>query len=51
MREKSEMQCHLAANMCKLDHTVPSRSVESEPENVLNTLSQVEALDGFFQMN
>ena len=39
MREKSEMQSHLAANMCKLEHSVPSRSVESEPENVLNTLS------------
>ena len=39
MREKSEMQSHLAANMCKLEHTVPSRSVESEPENVLNARS------------
>ena len=39
MREKSEMQSHLAANMCKLEHSVPSRSVESEPENVLNTRS------------
>ena len=33
------MQSHPAANMCKLEHTVPSRSVESEPENVLNALS------------
>ena len=39
MREKSEMQSHLAANMCKIEHSVPSRSVESEPENVLNTRS------------
>ena len=36
-KEKSEMQSHLAANMCKIEHSVPSRSVESEPENVLNT--------------
>ena len=39
MREKSEMQLHLATNMCKLEQSVPSRSVESEPENVLNTRS------------
>ena len=39
MREKSEMQSHLAANMCKLEHSTPSISVESEPENVLNTRS------------
>ena len=39
MREKSEMHSHLAANMCKIEHSVPSRSVESEPENVLNTRS------------
>ena len=39
MREKSEMQSHLAANVCKLEHSIPSRSVESEPENVLNTRS------------
>ena len=39
MREKSEMQSHLAANVCMLEHSVPSRSVESEPENVLNTRS------------
>ena len=39
MKEKSEMKLHLAANMCSIDHTVPSRTVESEPENVLNTLS------------
>ena len=25
--------------MCKIEQSVPSRSVESEPENVLNTLS------------
>ena len=40
MQEKSEMQSHLAANMRKLEHSVPSRSVESEPENVLNTISR-----------
>ena len=39
MREKAEMKSHLAANMCKIDQTVPSRTVKSEPENVLNTLS------------
>ena len=39
MKEKSEMKSHLAANMCRIDHTVPSRTVESEPANVLNTLS------------
>ena len=39
MKEKSEMQSHLAANMCKIEQSAPSRSVESEPENVLNTLS------------
>ena len=38
MKEKSEMKSHLAANMCKIDQTVPSRTVESGPENVLNTL-------------
>ena len=39
MKEKSEMQSHLAANMCKLEQTVPSRTLDSESENVLNTLS------------
>ena len=39
VREKSEMQSHLAANMCKLEHSIPSRSVGSEPENMLNTRS------------
>ena len=39
MREKSEMQSHLSAHMCKLEHTSPSRSLESEPDNVLNTAS------------
>ena len=39
MKEKSETQSHLAANVCKIEQTVPSRSVESEPENVLNTRS------------
>ena len=38
MRE-SEMQSHLAAYMCKIEHSIPSRSVESEPKNVLNTRS------------
>ena len=33
------MQSHLAANMCKIEQSGPSRSVESEPENVLNALS------------
>ena len=37
MREKSEMKSHLTAQMCRLEN--PSRSVESEPENVLNTAS------------
>ena len=39
MREKSEMQSHLSAHMCKLEQTSPSRTLESEPENVLNTAS------------
>ena len=39
MKEKSEMKSHLAANMCRIDQTVPSRTVEPEPENTLNTLS------------
>ena len=39
MREKSEMQSHLSAHMCKLEHSSPSRSVESEPENALKTRS------------
>ena len=39
VKEKSEMQSHLAANMCKLEQSVPSRSVESESDNVLNTIS------------
>ena len=37
MREKSEMKSHLSAQMCRLES--PSRSVESEPENVVNTAS------------
>ena len=37
MREKSEMKSHLSAQMCRLDN--PSRSVESDPQNVLNTAS------------
>ena len=37
MHEKSEMQSRLSAHMCKLDQISPSRSLESEPENVLNT--------------
>ena len=39
MKEKSEMKSHLAANMCKIEQSVPSRTVDSEPESVLNTLS------------
>ena len=39
MRERSEMKAHLAANMCRIEQTVPSRTVEAEPENTLNTLS------------
>ena len=39
VKEKSEMQSRLAANMCKIEQSVPSRSVESEPDNVLNTIS------------
>ena len=39
MREKFEMQSHLSAHMCKLEHSTPSQSVESEPDNVLNTRS------------
>ena len=38
-REKFEMQSRLAARMCNIEHSTPSRSVESEPENVLNTRS------------
>ena len=37
MREKSEMKSALSAHMRRLE--TPSRSVESEPENVLNTAS------------
>ena len=36
-REKSEMMSALSAQMCRLES--PNRSVESEPENVLNTAS------------
>ena len=39
MREKSEMQSHLSAHMCKLEHTSPSQTLESEPDNLLNTAS------------
>ena len=37
MREKSGTKSHLSAQMCRLEH--PSRSVEPEPDNVLNTAS------------
>ena len=37
MRQKSEMKSALSAQMCRLES--PSRSVESEPENVLNATS------------
>ena len=33
------MQSHLAANVCRIEQSMPSRTVKSEPENVLNTLS------------
>ena len=36
MREKSEIQSHLSAHMCKMERTNPSRSLGSEPDNVLN---------------
>ena len=39
MRERSEMKSHLAANMCRIEQTVPSRTVEAGPDNTLNTLS------------
>ena len=39
MKERSEMESHLAASMCRIEQSVPSRTVEAEPENVLNTLS------------
>ena len=39
MREKSEMQSHFAAHMCKIEHAIPTQNVESEPENVLNARS------------
>ena len=55
VKEKSEMKLHLAANMCSIDHTVPSRTVESEPENVLKMYSilylQVEVKDGYYLMS
>ena len=40
MREKSEMQSHLSAHMCKLEQTSPSRTPESEPENHLQVAVQ-----------
>ena len=33
------MKAHLAANMCRIEQTVPSRTVDAEPDNTLNTLS------------
>ena len=33
------MKSHLAAHMCRIEQTVPSRTVEAEPDNTLNTLS------------
>ena len=39
MRERSEMKSHLSANMCRIEQTVPSRTVEAESDNVLNTRS------------
>ena len=35
------MKSHLAANMCRIEQTIPSRTVEAEADNVLNTLSPV----------
>ena len=35
----TELKSCLAANMCRIEHAVPSRTVEAEPDNVLNTLS------------
>ena len=37
MREKSEMKASMPAQMCRLES--PSRTVESEPDSVLNTAS------------
>ena len=39
MKEKSETKSHLAANVCKTEQPAPRRTVDSKPENVLNTLS------------
>ena len=39
MRERSELKTHLAANMCRIEQTTPSRTVDAEPDNTLNTLS------------
>ena len=40
MKEKSEMKSHFAANMCRIDHTLPSRTVESEPvQGYLNPIA------------
>ena len=33
------MKAHLAANMCRIEQTVPNRTVDAEPDNTLNTLS------------
>ena len=33
------MKSHLAASMCRIEQTVPSRTVEAESDNVLNTRS------------
>ena len=58
MREKSEMQSHVTAHMCKLENTVPSRSVESfrvevwesELRTCLTLDLQVDVRHGFFQV-
>ena len=39
MRERSELKTHLSANMCRIEQTTPSRTVDAEPDNTLNTLS------------
>ena len=49
MREKSEMRSRLAAHMCNLEHSIPSWSGESEPENVLVLDLQVNVRHGFLQ--
>ena len=53
MREKSETKSHLAANMCRIEQTVPSRTVEAGPDmTILLTLYlQAGIQDGFYHMS